>query len=168
VTQVCVYGSSLQEKLPAAMKKCPKAGADVKLWPKGKCPKIKGFMKYLGKLQNQATCLGKALGWINSGNSLDAAIMMADLAGLNPEVGAMMSSSMMDNCVNKMVNPMKKKMKKCGKKYKTAQKKQLENSMTLLAGSKCMISLLQDACNGYIDGKIKEILNMLLSGTMTG
>jgi hypothetical protein len=150
------------EKLPAAIKKCPKADDDVKLWPKGKCPKMKGFLKYLSKLQAQTTCLGVQLGWIK-GNSLDKGAMMADLAGLNPEVGAMLSSSKLDMCVNKKVNPMKKNMKKCGKKYKNKDKKQLEKSMSLLAGSKCMLSMLQDACYDYVDSKVKMILNMLLN-----
>lgn len=142
---------------------CPDADSDVQYWPKGKCPPFPKFMNHLKNHQSKTTCLANALGWINNGQ-LDNAAVVADMAGLNPELGMQLNPDDLDNCVSKEMGPLKQKLKKCKRKYKKDnQAQQLEEGLSLLVGSKCMVNLMMDTCQNHMKYNIQLILDLFLS-----
>ena len=162
IIQMCVFGSPLQTKLPAAIQQCPE-NPKLKYWPRGKCPPFKKFMQHLKKEQAKATCPANALGWINNGK-LDKDAVLHDMTGLNPEIGQQMSPDALDKCVSGKMKPLKQKLMKCKKKYRKGnQMKQLEEGLNLLIGSECMVNILLDTCHNYMSGNVQLIIDLFLS-----
>eukprot|EP00088_Acartia_fossae_P035497 TRINITY_DN36593_c0_g1_i1.p1 TRINITY_DN36593_c0_g1~~TRINITY_DN36593_c0_g1_i1.p1 ORF type:complete len:198 (-),score=56.16 TRINITY_DN36593_c0_g1_i1:108-701(-) len=170
IIQLCTIGSALQDKLPAALKACPKDAAVLAsdtLWLKGKCPGFKGFLKFLKKKMTESSCLGKQLGWLKDDGSLDQLMITADTVMLSPNVTAAISADGLKACSIKGLNPLEARVKKC-KKYKSPQKTKLIDAFGTILDKKCLIGTLLNACHGFIESTILHLIQTVLTGGILG
>jgi hypothetical protein len=173
---ICLAGSSLAEKMPAAFETCfggeevaagrrrGNGGGRGKGGKRG--PRCPSFDKIMSKVEEKfagEACVLKQLGWIDEeGNDLKDTIM-ADIATLNEGVQAGLSDNT-EECVGKIMEEMDGKYAKCADKYTDEEKATLEEVGVKIASYMCFMGQFKDACGSFIKSEYVEPLVASLTG----
>ena len=174
---ICLAGSSLAEKMPAAFEACfggevaaagrrrGNGGGRGKGGKRG--PRCPSFDKIMSKVQEKfadEACVLKQLGWIDEeGNELQDAIE-ADIATLNEGVQAGISEEGVEECVAEIMEEMDGKYAKCADKYTEEEKATLEEVGVKIASFKCFMGMFKESCGNFIKSEYVEPLVASLTG----
>eukprot|EP00088_Acartia_fossae_P011966 TRINITY_DN16105_c0_g1_i1.p1 TRINITY_DN16105_c0_g1~~TRINITY_DN16105_c0_g1_i1.p1 ORF type:complete len:222 (+),score=99.49 TRINITY_DN16105_c0_g1_i1:9-674(+) len=181
---LCLAGSSLADKLPAAFQSCfpgmenmenrkgkrrgkgkkGKMGKRGKMGKMGKeCPSFDDIMVWVEEEFSDDGCVLQQIGWMDAdGNELKDAVM-ADLATLNPGVQAGLSEEAMAECAADMLADMEDKHGHCADSYSEEELVVLEEMGVRIAEYKCFMEMFQDACSDHIQMEYVEPLIQSLS-----
>ena len=172
---ICLAGSSLAEKMPAAFQACfgggEVAAAGRRRGNGGgrgrRCPSFEKIMRKVEKKFADEMCVLKQLGWVDEeGNDINDTIM-ADIATLNEGVQAGLSEEAVEECVAEIMAEMDGKYAKCADKYTDEEKATLEEVGVKIASYKCFMGQFKDACGSFIKSEYVEPLVASLTGTTT-
>ncbi len=177
---ICLAGSSLADKMPAAFEACfggevAAAGRRRGNGGRGKGgkkgPRCPSFDKIMGKVQEKfadEACVLKQLGWIDEeGNELKDAIE-ADIATLNEKVQFGISEEGVEECVAEIMEEMDGKYAKCADKYTEEEKATLEEVGVKIASFKCFMGMFKESCGNFIKVEyVEPLVASLTSATAT-
>lgn len=171
---ICLAGSTLADKMPAAFETCfgdMAAAGRRRGGKRGKGKRCPSFEKIMGWVEEEFMedgCVLQQLGWIDEEGNEIQDVIDADLATLAPGVQAGLSEDALDECVAETIKKMDAKYAKCADKYNEEETATLEEVGVKIASYKCFMGMFKNACGGYIQSEYVEPLVQSLSAPAAG
>lgn len=165
---ICLQGSTLAEKLPAAFESCF-AGGERRAKAAGNrggddmtCYSFNDIMAWVEQEFTDDGCVLKQIGWMDAeGNHLEDEIH-ADLATLAEGVQAGLSEQAVADCVAEKMAEGAEKYGHCDSAYTDEEGAVLMDVFTKIAGYKCFMGQFKEACGSFIEAEYVEPLIMSL------
>merc|ERR1711872_680783 len=158
---LCVAGSNLEMKMPAALDACSNGPDTRRRKGKGKgkgqqnndeeeCPSFDDIIDYVSAEYGFEGCILQSLGWLDENMNENNATIAEDMASLMPEFSSLISEEEISQCVRYTLEDMSNDFEACANNFDEQQLADLSNMAIGIANYKCFERNFDYACNQFV------------------